>query len=161
MRPTHQLGNDAQHFTRRAHWGPMQVTLSDHDRPTGDELVRLYESVGWSSYTADPDTLQRAIDGSLHVVTARAGTDLVGLARVVGDGATIAYLQDVLVDPAHHCTGLGRRLVDAVFAPYQDVRQHVLLTDDEPGQRAFYEALGFSEIRDFGPGTLRAFVRFA
>ena len=37
----------------------------------------------------------------------------------------------------------------------------VLLTDDEPGQRAFYESLGYRETRDFGEGTLRAFVRFS
>jgi hypothetical protein len=41
------------------------------------------------------------------------------------------------------------------------VRQHVLLTDDEPRQRAFYESLGYAEISDFGAGTLRAFVKFA
>jgi hypothetical protein len=37
----------------------------------------------------------------------------------------------------------------------------MLLTDDEPGQRAFYESLGYAEIRDHGEGTLRAFVRIA
>lgn len=72
----------------------------------------------------------------------------------------IAYLQDVLVDPAWHRRGLGRRLVDAVFAPFDRVRQHVLLTDDEPAQRALYESLGFRETRDLGEGRLRAFVRF-
>ena len=35
-----------------------------------------------------------------------------------------------------------------------------LLTDDEPGQRAFYESLGFAETRDFDDGSLRAFVKF-
>jgi hypothetical protein len=44
---------------------------------------------------------------------------------------------------------------DATICYLQDVR-----TDDEPAQRARYEALGYAEIRDFGPGTLRAFVRF-
>ncbi|WP_347813698.1 hypothetical protein [Allobranchiibius sp. GilTou38] len=39
------------------------------------------------------------------------------------------------------------------------MRQKVLLSDDEPGQRAFYESLGYSETRDFDRGTLRAFVR--
>jgi hypothetical protein len=41
-----------------------------------------------------------------------------------------------------------------------EVRQKVLLTDDEYAQKAFYESLGYREIRDFGEGTLRAFVRF-
>ena len=38
------------------------------------------------------------------------------------------------------------------------MRQKVLLTDDEPGQRAFYESLGYSEVSDFGAGRLRALV---
>ena len=44
----------------------------------------------------------------------------------------------------------------AVAQRYALVRQHVLLTDDEAGQRAFYEALGFTETRDHAGGTLRA-----
>ena len=49
----------------------------------------------------------------------------------MGHGTTIAYLQDVL------------------------------LTDNEPRQRAFYEAPGFTENRDFRDGSRGAFVRFA
>jgi hypothetical protein len=36
----------------------------------------------------------------------------------------------------------------------------MLLTDDAPRQRAFYESLGFAETRDYQDGALRAFVRF-
>ncbi|HEX4443182.1 MAG TPA: GNAT family N-acetyltransferase [Galbitalea sp.] len=122
--------------------------------------VALYASVGWSVYTRDRDKLSRALSGSSSVAIAVDGDELVGLARVVSDGASIAYLQDVLVKPAAQRTGLGRRLVEKVLEPLGDVRQKVLLTDDEPGQRAFYESIGFSETRDFGEGTLRAFVRF-
>ena len=57
-------------------------------------------------------------------------------------------------------TGLGRRLVEAALEPYAAVRQKVLLTDDEPGQKAFYESLGYAETSGYGDGTLRAFVRF-
>jgi GNAT superfamily N-acetyltransferase len=123
-------------------------------------VLGLYESVDWGAYTRDPDRLLRAISGSTTVVAAREAGELVGLARVVSDGASIAYLQDVLVRPVLQRTGLGRRLVEAALQPYVDVRQKVLLTDDEPAQRAFYESLGFSEVRDFGEGTLRSFVRF-
>ncbi len=83
---------------------------------------------------------------------------LLGLARVVGDGAVIAYLQDVLVRPEAQGRGIGRRLVEEALAPFDAVRQQVLLTDAEPGQRAFYEALGFVEAHDHDPG-LRSFVR--
>ncbi|MCU1439482.1 MAG: family N-acetyltransferase [Rhodoglobus sp.] len=42
------------------------------------------------------------------------------------------------------------------LAPCENVRQKVLLTDDEPGQKAFYESLGYQQVSD----PLRAFVRF-
>lgn len=126
--------------------------------PSLGEMLELYSAVGWSAYTEDPATLERSVLGSEHVVTARRDGELLGMARVVGDGATLAYLQDVLVRPDAHRTGIGRSLVEAAFAPFAAVRQQVLLTDAEPGQRAFYESLGFVEAHDHDPG-LRAFVR--
>jgi GNAT superfamily N-acetyltransferase len=125
-----------------------------------DALLDLYDAVGWSSYTSTPQVLEAAIAGSSYVVVARRDDRLVGLARAMSDDATICYLQDVLVLPAEQRTGVGRALVEAVLDRYRSVRQKVLLTDDEAGQRAFYESLGYAEIRDYGGGTLRAFVRF-
>lgn len=125
-----------------------------------DELVALYDAVGWSAYTRAPEVLHAAITGSSYVVAARRAGRLTGLARALSDDATICYVQDVLVLPEEQRAGVGRALVRAVLERYQAVRQKVLLTDDEPGQRAFYESLGYTEIRDFGQGTLRAFVRF-
>lgn len=125
-----------------------------------DELPALYESVGWSAYTDSPDLLRAGVAGASCAVTARRGGRLVGLARALSDGATVCYLQDVLVHPTEQRRGIGRALVRAVLDRYRTVGQKVLLTDDEPGQRAFYESLGYAEIRDYGPGTLRCFVRF-
>lgn len=125
-----------------------------------EELLPLYEAVGWSSYTESPALLQAGVSGASYVVTARRDGRLVGLARALSDGATVCYLQDVLVHPAEQRHGIGRALVTAILDRYRTVRQKVLLTDDEPGQRAFYESLGYTEIRDYGPGTLRSFVRF-
>lgn len=126
--------------------------------PALGEALDLYDAVGWGAYTARPETLERSLLGSRHVVTARRDGALLGLARVVGDGATLAYLQDVLVRPEVQGQGIGRRLVEEALAPFDAVRQQVLLTDAEPGQRAFYEALGFMEAHDHDPG-LRSFVR--
>jgi GNAT superfamily N-acetyltransferase len=71
---------------------------------------------------------------------------------------TIVYVQDVLVLPSAHRSGIGGALLDAVLQRYAGVRQTVLLTDDEPGQRAFYESRGFVEAHDVGPQPLRSFV---
>jgi len=125
-----------------------------------DELVTLYDAVGWSAYTREPETLRAAIAGSSFVVTARRGTRLVGLARAISDGAMDCYLQDVLIAPDQQRSGVGRALVTVVLDRYSGVQRKVLLTGDEPRQRAFYESLGWAEIRDVGGGTIRVFVRF-
>jgi len=125
-----------------------------------DEVVALYRAVGWTAYASDAATLEAALAGSSLVVAARREGRLVGLARVISDGATICYLQDLLVHPDVQRTGVGRALMLAVLEPYAGVSQKVLLTDDEPGQRAFYESMGYRETRDHGVGSLRAFVGF-
>jgi GNAT superfamily N-acetyltransferase len=145
------------HYAARVAPGTAHVSATgSFDRA---EVVALYRAVGWTAYAEHPDTLLAALEGSSRVVVARREGRLVGLARVVSDGATIAYLQDVLVDPAEQRTGLGRWLVTEALEPYAAIRQKVLLTDDEPGQRAFYESLGFVEASELPGGPLRAFVR--
>ena len=122
--------------------------------------------MGWTAYTDSPQTLAAALAGSTRVAVAWKDAELVGLARVISDGHSICYLQDILVDPRHQRTGLGRRLAELVLAPFAHVRQKVLLTDTEPGQKAFYEALGYRQAGgnagdyDDGGLPLRAFVRF-
>ncbi|MDR2703575.1 MAG: GNAT family N-acetyltransferase [Cellulomonadaceae bacterium] len=123
------------------------------------EITALYDSVGWSAYTKDPDGLLRGIGNSYMVAIAR-GDDgqLLGLARILSDGETIVYLQDILVTPAAQGQGIGRALLAALQKNGPQVRQWVLLTDSEPGQRAFYESLGFVEVHEQQP-PLRAFVK--
>lgn len=123
------------------------------------ELIGLYNAVGWSAYTNSPDTLLAAIQGSHTVAVAHVGNQLVGLARSISDGASICYLQDILVHPDHHRAGIGRGLAELIFAQYPGVRQKVLLTDDEPGQKAFYESLGMTQASEFPSGAMLAFVK--
>ena len=127
--------------------------------PAPKELVDLYDAVGWSAYTRDQARLAAAVGASLSVVTAREDGELIGLARLVGDGLTIVYLQDILIRPAYQHRGIGRELFQRVFAPYEDVRQKVLITDDEASQHAFYKSMGFTETGDLDY-PIRTFVQF-
>jgi GNAT superfamily N-acetyltransferase len=127
------------------------------DRPERAEVQRLYDAVGWTAYTRDPHRLAEAVAGSHLVLCARTGSGtLVGLARTVSDGAVICYLQDILVDPAWHRRGIGRRLLDAALQRYRDVRQFVLLTDDDEAQRALYRSAGLVRSDELG---LHAYLR--
>ena len=137
---------------------PESVVEYSEGIPELDELVELYDAVHWTAYTDDPDTLRRAVEASASVHIARDAGQLVGLLRVVSDDTTIAYVQDLLVRPTHQRRGVGSALMQAFNRRYGHVRQRVLLTDDEPGQRAFYESVGFARSDAIEGGPLRAFV---
>ncbi|HHW82693.1 MAG TPA: GNAT family N-acetyltransferase [Actinomycetales bacterium] len=138
-----------------------EFTINAGYTASRDQVLELYDSVGWSLYTRDPDGLERALANSGFVLEAWQGSELVGLVRCLSDGDTILYLQDILVRPTHHRRGIGKKLVSEAIEHYPDrIRQIVLITDDEPGQRAFYESLGFTEISELQPNPGRCFVQF-
>ncbi len=129
--------------TRLGHAMPIALTT---DRPPADDILDLYDSVGWTAYTRDPDGLARAFDRSNFAVYAYTDNGLTGLARCISDDVSIAYLQDILVRPEAHRQGLGQALMKAVIERYVHVPKIMLLTDNRPQQLAFYSALGFQRI---------------
>jgi ribosomal protein S18 acetylase RimI-like enzyme len=72
---------------------------------------------------------------------------LVGLIRVVGDKATIIYIQDILVMKTYQRKGIGTNLIKYILNKYANVRQIVLLTDNQEKNKLFYQSLGFVETQ--------------
>ena len=121
-----------------------------------NDLTKLYNSVGWFAYTNTRVNLMAAVANSLMVVSAWADNQLVGLVRIVGDGETIIFIQDILVDPKFQSQQVGTELMNRVLNMYPNVRQKVLLTEEAPDVRHFYEKFGF---RSADQGTLVAFYK--
>lgn len=138
------------------------MELSTTKLPSRQQILSLYDSVGWSAYTNHPEVLLQALANSTFAVYAYDQQhQLAGLIRVISDNATICYVQDILVRPSAQRSGIGRALFDAVLQKFQHVRQLVLITDDMPQQRAFYESMGLTEGAEFEHGVIRVFARFA
>lgn len=122
-----------------------------------DEIWQLYTQVGWTSYTENMTALERGYKNSLLVLAAYENEELLGIVRVVGDGATIILVQDILVYPQKQRQGIGTSLLKAVLERYADVRQIQLVTDKTPKTVAFYQSLGFVELEKLGCcGFMRA-----
>lgn len=81
---------------------------------------------------------------------------LVGLIRIVGDGLTIIYIQDILVLNEYQNSGIASQLMQFVLNKYVDVRQKVLLTEEAPDVRHFYEKHCFQSCDQ---GYLVSFVK--
>lgn len=125
---------------------------------SSDDLLTLYSNANWTAYTNDLERLSQAVRQSLKVITARDESKLVGLVRAIGDGQTILYIQDILVHTKYKRNGIGRKLMELILDEFPEVRQKVLLTDDNPETRGFYESLGFDSC---DKGQLVSFVKLS
>lgn len=121
------------------------------------QLEQLYADAGWTAYTKDIDQLHKAVLQSYDVITAWDEDRLVGLVRTVSDGLTIVYTQDILVLKSYQNNGIASVLMQTVLDNHQTVRQKVLLTEDAPDVRHFYEKNGFHSC-DQGEGV--AFAKY-
>ena len=115
-----------------------------------EEILSLYNSVGWSAYTKQPEILKSGFAHSLLTLAAYKNDQLLGIIRTVGDGHTIVLIQDILVFPEHHRKGIGTALVKAILERYAHVRQIQLATDNTPKTVSFYRSLGFREMSEIG-----------
>ncbi len=134
----------------------MNVAFKEGKKIDKQLLKALYEDVQWNAYTKDLSQLQQALVNSLFVLTAWEGDQLIGLIRVVGDGLTILYIQDILVLNSYQNRGIATEMMQLVVKKYKDVRQKVLLTEEAPDVRHFYEKNGFISC---DKGTLVAFAK--
>ncbi len=92
------------------------------------------------------ETVQKAVEGSL-CFGLFDGARQIGLARVITDRATFAYLCDVYVLEEYRGLGLGKWLMEAVrdHSDLQNLRRFALVTRDAHG---LYEKFGFTGLKD-------------
>lgn len=128
-----------------------------NDSISADILTDLYASVKWTGYTDHPEKMKKLLAGSYYYISAWKGERLVGLIRTIGDGASILYIQDILVHPDFQRRGIGKELMERVIADNASIRQMVLITDDTESTKAFYQSVGFKAIQELN-GV--AFVRY-
>ena len=133
-----------------------EITYSKKRAIDFQKLLDLYNNAGWTAYTSDPETLQQAINNSLYFLTAWNGQQLVGLLRAVGVGLTIIYIQDIIVLESFRRQSIGRELIKRTLDKYENVRQILLLTDEQPNTISFYNSVGLQQTKDL---KLTSFIR--
>ena len=132
------------------------MIIKEYTDLSKEEIVSLYNAVGWSAYTKDPDSLLRGYRNSLLVLAAYEDNRLAGIIRVVGDACTIIFVQDIIVAPDYQRKGIGTALLKQILDRYSHVRQIELVTDNTPGTISFYRSMGFQELSEMG---CRGFMR--
>ena len=118
-----------------------------------DEIVELYRAGGWWKESYDSSLIHQMIAGSFifAVVVDTSADKAVGMGRVLSDGVSDAYIQDLVILPDYRGHGLGKKLVD--FLIKQCVSQGIVWIGviAEPGSDRLYQSFGFKPMKDHIP----------
>lgn len=133
--------------------------IENFDSSNFENVLELYKSVNWKVYSENPKALEKALLNSTYVIMCQTKTQTIGLVRAISDDISIAYLQDILVNPDFQKQGIATKLITKYFDRFSHVRTHMLLTDDEEKQRLFYEKMGYTNTANSKKNILNAFVK--
>lgn len=137
---------------------PSSYRISDDVKCLDRE--RVHELLSRHAYWAlgrDRRVTEAAIAGvpwTVHATVAEAdgdagetGEELIGFGRVVTDGATMAWLCDVIIDPRCRGRGIGKALVDRICRDLEPLglRRVILVTEDA---HELYRQFGFRLVED-------------
>ena len=122
-----------------------EYTIStDHDRL---DVAAIHAFLTQGSYWArhrSLETVRRSLQNSLCFGVYR-GAEQAGLARVVTDYATFAWLCDVYVEPAHRGQGLGKWLIECVSS-YPDLQNTLFLLATRDAHELYRRYGGFESL---------------
>ena len=68
------------------------ITVRKQELVNINDVLHLYQAVGWTNYTNQPQMLEKALSNSLAIYLALDGDAVVGLVRLVGDGFSSIFV---------------------------------------------------------------------
>jgi len=125
------------------------ITFKKQEVVKLEDVLHLYQAVGWTNYTHQPQMLEQALSHSLAIYLALDGDAVVGLIRLVGDGFSSVFVQDLIVLPTYQSQGIGSRLMKQALGDFKDTYQVQLVTDQTEKTLGFYHSLGFETLSTY------------
>lgn len=119
------------------------------------EYQNLRKSTGWNFI--DDEVVAKALNKDLFSVCVLDQNELVGIGRVIGDGAIYFYVQDVIVAPDHKKKGIGKLIMNSIEAFLQknaNDNSFIGLMAAE-GVKDFYYKFGYIERSSDTPGMYK------
>lgn len=118
------------------------ITFQVESSITLEEYVFILDDSGLGKRRPmdDPNHLQRMIEGSNLLVTARESSQLVGFLRALTDQCYRCFIADLAVAKAYQGKGIGRKMLQFTRDLAPDARLILFAAENaEP----FYQKLGF------------------
>jgi GNAT superfamily N-acetyltransferase len=122
-----------------------------------DEIADLYRAGGWWKEKYDQKELPRLISGSFLFAVAvdTKNGHAVGMGRVISDGVSDGYVQDLVVLPEFRKTGIGARILSLLVKKCVESGISWIGLIAEPGTENFYLPFGFHPMEGHIPLIFR------
>jgi predicted GNAT family N-acyltransferase len=111
-----------------------------------ETLLELYKDVGWTSYLNSKEMLPDSVKNSLLIITYSIDGEIVGFARILGDGVFTILIQDLIVKVKMQRNKIGQELMNYILRRFKNVRQILVICDDRNDLKSFYRRFSLSEI---------------
>lgn len=118
-----------------------------------EEIVELYKSGGWWKDSYDSSELQHLIKGSFvfAVLVEKNSKKAIGMGRILSDGVSDAYLQDIVIHSDYRGNGFGKKLIDFLIDYCKSKKISWIALIAEPNQDSFYRSIGFKHMKNYVP----------
>ncbi len=113
--------------------------------PSLAQYNQLRQAVGWGIY--EEPVIEQSLPNSLYCLCAYCNEQVIGMARVIGDGGMVYYIQDVIVLPEYQRQGIGTQLMDRIMGYIEAHASHNSIVGlmAAVGKESFYEKYGFTK----------------
>ena len=125
------------------------ITIRKQEIVKLEDVLHLYQAVGWTNYTNQPQMLEQALSHSLVIYLALDGDAVVGLIRLVGDGFSSVFVQDLIVLPSYQRQGIGSSLMKEALEDFKEAYQVQLATEQTEENVGFYRSMGFETLSTY------------
>lgn len=114
-------------------------------------VVELYKAGGWwEEGVSNRKRIPKVVKNSFAFAVAKNGKGkIIGMGRVISDGFSDAYIQDVVILPAYRGNNIGSKII-RTLTDYC-IRKKIMWIGlvAEPGTYAFYRKNGFKDKKGF------------
>ena len=128
-----------------------------------DTYLYLRKEVGWPVLT--DNQAECALNNCLFNVCVYLDNKPVGMGRIVGDGAVISYVQDLVVIPQAQGMHIGSTILDRLRQYVEEITEPgsrmMLCLMCAKGRESFYQQHGFiaRPTDNLGPGMISYIVK--
>ena len=116
--------------------------------PTAKQWMQLRACVGWATFPEE--VAQKSLAATPFCVCAFEGEELIGMARVLGDGVISFYIGNVMVVPRWQGLGVGKEIMEVIMQHLRESAAPGAIASllSIQGKEDFYLQFGFEKRPD-------------